>query len=188
MHKTHLLNKIFGPLGFQIKRGDFFFRPSTREMKSLNKKRIVCIEIGTYKGKNAWNILKNLDIEKIYLIDPYKLYDDSTSQIGKDKKFLNVEKIAKKRLKKYKNIVWIKKMSEDAVKDVPMADFIYIDGNHEYEFVKKDIELYCPKLKKGGIIAGHDADRKSIFKAVSEFCVKNKLECGIKEKDWIIRR
>ena len=35
-------------------------------------------------------------------------------------------------------------------------DFIYIDANHAYDFVVKDIELWFPKLKKGGVFAGHD--------------------------------
>ena len=35
-------------------------------------------------------------------------------------------------------------------------DFIYIDADHKYESVIKDVELYLPKLKKGGIIGGHD--------------------------------
>ena len=28
--------------------------------------------------------------------------------------------------------------------------------NHEYEHIKRDIELYLPKLKKDGIFGGHD--------------------------------
>jgi predicted O-methyltransferase YrrM len=37
-------------------------------------------------------------------------------------------------------------------------DAIFIDGNHSYEYVKKDLENYYPKVKKGGIIALHDAN------------------------------
>ena len=37
-----------------------------------------------------------------------------------------------------------------------LFDFIYIDANHEYDEVKKDIELYLPKLASNGIIGGHD--------------------------------
>jgi len=34
--------------------------------------------------------------------------------------------------------------------------FIYIDGNHYYNWVKADISNYWPKLKPGGLMAGHD--------------------------------
>ena len=36
------------------------------------------------------------------------------------------------------------------------VDFIYIDGDHNYEGVKKDFEMYSPLVRKGGIIAFHD--------------------------------
>ena len=35
-------------------------------------------------------------------------------------------------------------------------DFLFIDADHHYEAVKRDIELWYPKIKKGGIISGHD--------------------------------
>jgi hypothetical protein len=35
-------------------------------------------------------------------------------------------------------------------------DFVYIDANHAYDFVKQDIELWYPKVKKGGYLWGHD--------------------------------
>ena len=35
-------------------------------------------------------------------------------------------------------------------------DFVYIDANHAYEFVKEDIELWYPKVKSGGYVMGHD--------------------------------
>ena len=40
------------------------------------------------------------------------------------------------------------------------VDFIYIDGDHSAESVEKDIKNYMPKLKKGGILAGHDYHEK----------------------------
>ena len=54
-------------------------------------------------------------------------------------------------------------------------DWIYIDGNHQYEFVKKDLELYYPKIKMGGFITGDDYYGKGhwwqddVKKAVDEF-------------------
>jgi predicted O-methyltransferase YrrM len=39
--------------------------------------------------------------------------------------------------------------------DTPV-DFLFIDGDHTYEGVKKDYEMYSPLVKKGGLIAFHD--------------------------------
>ena len=39
-------------------------------------------------------------------------------------------------------------------------DFVFIDADHSYEAVKKDILSYFPKLKIGGIMAGHDYEFK----------------------------
>ena len=35
-------------------------------------------------------------------------------------------------------------------------DFVYIDANHSYDYVKEDIELWYPKVKSGGYLLGHD--------------------------------
>ena len=51
-------------------------------------------------------------------------------------------------------------------------DFIYIDGNHQYDFVKKDLEDYVPKVKVGGVIAGHDyggPTTPGVTKAIDEY-------------------
>lgn len=37
-----------------------------------------------------------------------------------------------------------------------LIDFLFIDGDHSYEGVKKDFEIYAALVKKGGIIAFHD--------------------------------
>ena len=35
-------------------------------------------------------------------------------------------------------------------------DFVYVDGNHTYQFVRRDLELYRPKLKNDAVLAGDD--------------------------------
>ncbi|MCX7909587.1 MAG: class I SAM-dependent methyltransferase [Ignavibacteria bacterium] len=47
-------------------------------------------------------------------------------------------------------------------------DAIYIDGDHSYEAVKMDLKLAKLKVKKGGIIAGHDIDIPSVWRALRE--------------------
>lgn len=47
-------------------------------------------------------------------------------------------------------------------------EFVYIDASHDYESVKEDIRLWLPKIKLGGIIAGHDLGHDPVRRAVSE--------------------
>lgn len=63
--------------------------------------------------------------------------------------------------------------SWDVGKDYSDAslDFAFLDGDHSYEGLKKDIEAWLPKVKKGGIIAGHDFSYNQypgIIRAVQE--------------------
>jgi len=57
-------------------------------------------------------------------------------------------------------------------------DFVYIDALHDYTSVKRDITLFYPKVKSGGIFAGHDygSDWPGIIQAVDEFCAENNYE------------
>ena len=47
--------------------------------------------------------------------------------------------------------------------------FLYIDTTHEYEHVIKEIDAWYPKVKLGGIIAGHDYFTPGVHRAVNEF-------------------
>jgi hypothetical protein len=47
-------------------------------------------------------------------------------------------------------------------------DICFIDADHRYEFVKKDILTYLPKVKKGGILCGHDAENNHLMDTLTE--------------------
>lgn len=181
-----ILQRIYIPPALRIlnSRRDYP-RPSTKvALSKFRNKKIKVIEIGTYKGYNALSILKNLNISKIYLIDPYEYYDEY-------KGITNLEgawKIAHKDLCKWVNkIKWVKKSSKDALEDInEKVDFIYIDGNHAYEFVLKDLKDYWNKLKKGGIMAGHDINEPGVSRAVCEFIKEKDIYFVAKKQDWWI--
>lgn len=54
-------------------------------------------------------------------------------------------------------------------------DFVYIDANHSYENVKKDILAWLPKVKVGGIIAGHDYYEGEGVKVVVDELIEAKI-------------
>jgi len=53
---------------------------------------------------------------------------------------------------------FVKKFSVDAAKEFEDEhfDLVFIDANHTYEFVKEDISAWYPKVRVGGVLAGHD--------------------------------
>ncbi len=136
-------------------------------------RKIIACEIGVFYGRNARVMNDCLNIKKLYLIDNYW-------NLKKAKNY------AHKRNNKG-NEVWVRRLSQNAVEDIEMLDFLYIDGNHDYEYVKKDLELYWDEIKHGGIIAGHDIQEKGVSRAVIEFANKNRLRINFGDRrDWWI--
>lgn len=163
-------------------------RPMINFVKSLSGKDLIGAEIGVFQGFNALNILHHLPIKLLYLIDPYLLYKeylDITSPFAYFSK-----KAANKRLASYEDkICYITKKSSEAINDIPdYLDFVYIDGNHSYEYVVRDIATYWYKVRKGGVIGGHDYYNKGkareVKKAVDEYVEKNKLKLYQEGIDW----
>ena len=146
-------------------------------MNFFKNKKLIGLEIGVEYGLNAKTMLKLLSIEKLYLVDPYNNGDETYKE-------------ARKYLAKYGNkIIFIRKTSEKAANEIPdELDFVYIDGAHNYEAAKKDIELFYNKLKKGGVLGGHDlwANEIGVCKAVLEFAENNNLKLNGKLTDWWI--
>jgi predicted O-methyltransferase YrrM len=65
-------------------------------------------------------------------------------------------------------------------------DFVFIDAAHDYASVVKDLNAWYPKLKKGGVLAGHDyRPSEGVFAAVNDF-FKDKHEVACKETCWVV--
>lgn len=70
----------------------------------------------------------------------------------------------------------IKKDSIEAAKDVAdgSLDFVFIDADHSHKSVKEDITAWAEKVKKGGIVSGHDyyvfpSGNRGVIDAVDEY-------------------
>ncbi len=156
-------------------------------------KPITYCEIGVHKGDNVLDVNNRLNVQNSYLIDMYEEYKEYPN-VRLDEKVVILTKelqdeafkIAKENLEPFR-VTWILKYSDKAIEDLPdNIDFIYIDGNHDYEYVKKDIELYWKKVSDKGILAGHDFMGRfnGVVNAVSEFSHKNKLHIYSDNYDW----
>jgi len=68
------------------------------------------------------------------------------------------------------------------------VDFCFIDGDHAYESVKKDIEIWWKKIKKNGIMGGHDFQNNEVGRAVIEFAASNSLDVKQGGNCWSIKK
>ena len=82
------------------------------------------------------------------------------------------------------NVTIMKETSMEAVIKVPdeSLDFVFIDGNHKFDYVMEDIIGWARKVRKGGIISGHDAyffHSSGVFEAVTFYCMQHRIELNI---------
>jgi len=161
------------------------------------RQNLIGLEVGTDKGTNARYMLQNLNIQKLYLIDPYfdqsdEFDDDGERSYVKDTKPREAYKIAHNVLKPFADkIEWFIGTTEQMIHKIPdnHLDFCYIDGCHKYESVKSDIELCLPKVRNGGVLGGHDfvQEHQGVLRAVLEKFDRNDLFCANRDW-WIIKK
>lgn len=155
------------------------------------------VEIGVDGGASALRLLRH-GVAFLYMIDPWENYprypgDDTR---GGDQTMHD----AGQAIKEYRDKTeLIRNYSANAVNLIPDVDFVWIDGDHRYEWVKSDLENYWPKVRVGGVMCGHDyfdGDGVGVKSAVQEFadpCLRPGLEhkhLAIETAGmcWIIRK
>lgn len=136
-----------------------------------DKENPIGIEIGVDCGHTTEYLLESNPTLRLECVDPFETYVDWNGTNLNNRDFALEE--WKRRSEKFGDRVVLRKMKSDDfvqyVKDDSL-DFIFIDGLHTYEQVKKDMNNYYPKVKSGGIFAGHDYSVISdVNKAVNEF-------------------
>lgn len=124
----------------------------------FSTKPVVGAEVGVYAGQNALSILQTLNIEKLYLIDPYIPYEGYNEPKNNVSELNKAREIAMLRLLNYSDVIeWLFMRSDEAATKIQDSlDFVYIDANHAYDYVKRDIYDYYRLVKPYGYIGGHD--------------------------------
>lgn len=132
-----------------------------------SKKFDVLVELGTWKGHSISYLGKKL-LEQSYDFKLYgvDLFDDSyihtkegNSHLASQMKYIYdvynqnlIDAGVREVIKDIKGNTWeVASQFEDN-----SVNFVFIDADHNYESVKKDILSWLPKMKKGGIMSGHD--------------------------------
>jgi hypothetical protein len=128
--------------------------------KFLAKFCKVGAEIGVAHGKYSETLMEANPELKLFGIDPYTPYT-GYKDYQLLRTFESMRADAHTRLDRFPNYEFIRKTSMEAVKDFEdgSLDFVYIDGNHAEPWVGDDIREWAKKVRKGGVVSGHDYAR-----------------------------
>jgi len=154
------------------------------------------LEVGVAWGYHAEHLLLNLPNIAYTGIDPYlsgydkndafptfvaELFKDS-EQSSMDRLYqavklaLNEKFPGRANLVREKSTDWIDKKSDK-------FDLIFLDGDHTFKTVKKELSGFWTKVNEGGVLAGDDYDWPEVKKAVDEFANEKKLDVKFLSKE-----
>jgi hypothetical protein len=163
----------------------------------------VVAEIGVWKGDFSELILRACQPAQLHLIDPWtfttafgkRWYGGLKAKNQHDMDTIFQEVCA--RFADRREVKIHRALSSAAASFFPKNyfDWIYIDGNHNYEFVLQDLRNFALKLKRGGYLAGDDYYWESpeepgtfpVQLAVAEFARLHNVDAEVIGDQYIIR-
>lgn len=121
----------------------------------------LAVEVGTDRGDFALELVKGWpDLKQLTCVDPYICgYDpnDPTSNRTPEQREED-KREALRKLDQFPNVRFVMRTSAAASEmfDQESLDFVYVDAEHQSSQVYADLRTWWPRIKKGGILAGHD--------------------------------
>lgn len=151
----------------ELKESDLYDGNATVEdwkvLSGLVKKHAngqVVVEVGSFVGQTA-KLLSRSGAGVVWCVDTWEgSYNDSTGEICKHVDIKSkFDENCKDEIEANRIVGWkIDSISASAFMKDKSAALVYIDANHGYDEVLADIKAWLPKVKSGGVVAGHDFD------------------------------
>jgi len=151
------------------------------------------VEVGAWKGKSAAFMgVEIRNCKKQIAFDTIDHFIGVEAPKHGDKRqrerFLDNYRLCRENLKLLPEIQIIPLPSRDAVQLYAdeSLDFVFIDANHAYAWVLRDLQLWFPKVKPGGYFAGHDyTSHAGVRRAVDDLFPSADQ---VSEKCWMIQK
>lgn len=151
-----------------------------------DRQDLIILEIGARYGESSSALIRVLNVKTLHIVDPYESYGDYSH----DPFNISVKKSGSKIMESTQH--WLSKQCEDVVfhrhfSDDPALlskirhigfDLIYVDGNHDFKYVERDLANYYPLLTRAGVLIGDDFQNWGVQLAVKAFAKEKRLEFG----------
>lgn len=145
------------------------------QLKDIIDLSLPAAEVGVADGKFSFEIL-TWGVVKLYCVDLWaqELSLPGMSQWPQHEHDQNFE-VCKYRLKGFSNVELLKGSSVKMSRHIPdkSLGFVYIDACHDYNSVRTDLNIWLPKVVRGGVVGLHDYLNTDygVNKAVNDFCL-----------------
>jgi hypothetical protein len=146
-------------------------------------------EVGVAYGGHAHFILKNNPEIHYVGVDPYEFgYDANDAFCSDVEKYLGLKgqsaldklhegvSASLQRFPGRATLIRTDSITYADSLDLESHNLVFLDDNHTYEYVSKELKSWWPKIKQGGVLCGDDYWMSDVSKAVDEFVQFNKLK------------
>jgi len=155
----------------------------------------VIAEVGVLRGTYAGALNRMKDLNEFHLIDPWRIFPKEEFNDYPKKTQQDWDKTYEFVENKFRGVDYVTIHRGTSLEVAPKFspnyfDMVYIDANHKYKYVFEDISTWLPKVKKGGILGGHDFDTKSVREAVLEYFDEKDLLITSEQKratSWFVK-
>ena len=166
--------------------GWFTFFSLYKDMAKSLPDGATAVEVGVYEGKSfAYLMVEMINSGKrfnVFAVDSFTFTGENGKSILDN--FIENMNPVEGKYSIIENQSWnaANKFEDGSI------DFVFIDADHVYESVKRDILAWLPKVKKGGIIAGHDYCElhSGVIQAVDEIFGEKMNRGYIDELCWMV--
>jgi len=168
----------------------------------------VFVEVGAYLGRSSLYLASRIQASgkriRVYVVDLWDgwLYDDYRED--------SQEEQGDVRGPEWEDVFWrfIRNVRRAGVEDViyPLKmpseqaanlfedgtlDFVFLDADHSYEAVRRDLEAWFPKVKRRGVLGGHDylhPDFPGVRRAADEFFMEQELPLQVLGSSFLVTK
>jgi len=158
-----------------------------------DEKRLVGVEVGVWQGKMSIRLLTKRPELTLYLVDPWKAAEPGSSfavsgaQMASftQEQFDEAKALTIARVEQFDRRAKVIEANsvagaEEVLRRRVHVDFVFIDGDHSYEGVRRDIEAWLPVLKQGTWVGFHDygnlPNHPGVKEAVDEYFGADRIE------------
>jgi len=159
-------------------------------LAKMAKESTAIVEVGSWKGRST-KALAAATNGVVYAVDNWKgsaggdLTEQEAKAKGSDVILAEFQANLADEIKAGK-VVIVNADHATAMNEVRerlggnVADMVFIDGEHNYDAVKRDIMNYTELLKPGGLLCGHDCceEHPGVVKALTELCPVAEVHTG----------